>query len=1284
MPPRDKGRLHLPALACILWALCWHSSPITPRHKKHDPYLAFTNFFNHRRRNPDVIGRSQAPDDKGQDPSEGISSESRKLRAAVESIERDGEALRMSTPLLAGKSLLQTGIAGAIALVATASAASAAWFPILLPLSTSLFIVCTSASESAGMRAKARARWNMGEVATFAAEQECALARAEVKKAYLPYGVGLTAIFAAACTSLRLFNESAGDFLPEDKMNPPMLAADNFLLLVLAGGAIVAAIFTSTSYLDVRAALTLGPDEQEEDEADREGNEWEQLRLPAEAREAGFNEKLYAVVGTITLSLLAIFAVFQGSDLSSLAADPGKLQELLDESAVGISTLAAAQAALTYLIAETDFTDAEQRVAIKCKQAALSELFFAQAQGEASMLPVKTAAISSLSVASGFAIGLFRQLTLLIPWTAMLGTVQAIFKSKLVSVESRAAELESRIARRGPRNWTSNLNAVSTSLRELQRIQKESSSSSNEVRETLEKLPAGETYTFVAAGKEERREIHLLAAEFLMTSQSQTIDGERVVKVKNAGLKVTTSGDDISLENIKKEIMVELAEAGSSGFPDEWKPIVIPAGLVVVGVQGAPFVLASSVTKLLIPLVTGGLTLITVFQEKSGKEIVADSKNEAAILQRRQAEGETFLGLALLAAAAMPFLLAVVSTCTGFAYLGLSGYVWSWISFPMTLLSAFTVILTRQRQKQIRFYLEKAARAVNGEPPKAESKMSRLFFALSLLIAMILPVPLSGRLTAACAIFGAKVGLIQAECSKQLAVGEQYVAFADRAFARTDAWAQEASTSSRALPLGSAYALVNTLVATSLAASNIPFGTLFPVLGFGIVVRAIQKEAQARKAAAFVTEELQSLGGALVQAPAYTAGQSFGALKSSASKRRRDVQGDSLSLLKTVRKFFNWKALRKDSRRFLDYWAEKHPTERKVDLAEQTVKSVQADLDELRVTVKSTDNNLFIIGLAVAVLTTSAIVAPLILPIAVTQVVLPVAGTGLTIFVVQSEADARRRVAQSKFYAAGINEKSAAMEELQSLSQLYKARILSLVVISESNVILFKVLAKASSLWRFTSIAPVVLIVAQFIFAAQGLDRLSRVRQCTEKVQKLSLLPTSIVPPEVSESAPGSQRRWALLAMLPTLIVTFSPLGFTWQDKIFIAAELSALMNGFVLLAAERLSAQGEQTQAGWQRAYALADAFANRAEEQGALLPLASAATIAVAGVGTFFVELNPYSAAALTILQALTWVVASRKSVATKFESEAGLQVKPMLAVRKDDKGFPPGQQFKMQLLS
>lgn len=910
------------------------------------------------------------------------------------------------------------------------------------------------------------------------------------------------------------------------------------------------------------------------------------------------------------------------------------------------------------------------------------------------MLPVKTSAISALSIASGLATGLIRQFTLLIPWTAMLSTVQGIFKSKLVSVESRAAELESRIARRGPRNWSSNLNAVSTSLRELQRLQKGSSSKSNEVRETLKKLPAGKTYTFVAAEKEERREIHLLAAEFLMASQSQTIDGERVVKVKNTGLKVSeVSADDISFENIRNEITTELEEAGSAGLPDEWKPVVITAGLVVVGVQGAPLVLASSVTKLLIPLVTGGLTLITVFQEKVGKEIVADSKNEAAILQRRQAEGETFLGLATLAAASLPFLLALVSVCTGFAYLSLSGYVWTWINFPMTLLSAFVVILSRQRQKLIRFHLERAARAVNGEPPTAESTLSRLCFALSPLIAMMLPVPLVGRLTAACAIFSAEVGLIQAECSKQLAVGEQYVALADRVFARTDAWAQEASTSSRALPLGSAYALVNTLVATSLAASNIPFGTVFPILGFGIVIRAIQKEAQARKAAAFVTAELQSLGGELVQAPAYTAFQSYEAPKSSASKKRRGsfrrgAQEDSMSLLEAARRFFDWKALRNKSARtwrmFLDFWNEKHPTERKVDLAEQTVKSVQADLDELRVTVKSTDNNLFIVGSAVAVLTTSAIVAPLILPIAVTQVVLPVAGTGLTIFVVQSEADARRRVAQSKFYAAGINEKSAAMEELQSLTQLYKARIMSLVVISESNVILFKVLTKASSFWRLKSIAPVLLIVAQFIFAAQGLDRLSRMRQCAKQVQKLSSLPTNIVPPEVSEVAPSRQTRWALLALLPTLIVTCLPLGFTWRHKIFIAAELSALMNGFVLLAAERLSAQGEQTQAGWQRAYALADAFANRAEEQGALLPLASAATIAVAGVGTFFVELNPYSAAALTILQALTWVVASRKSVATKFESEAGLQVKPMHTIRKDDKSIMPGQRLKMQLLS
>ena len=59
-------------------------------------------------------------------------------------------------------------------------------------------------------------------------------------------------------------------------------------------------------------------------------------------------------------------------------------------------------------------------------------------------------------------------------------------------------------------------------------------------------------------------------------------------------------------------------------------------------------------------------------------------------------------------------------------------------------------------------------------------------------------------------------------------------------------------------------------------------------------------------------------------------------------------------------------------------------------------------------------------------------------------------------------------------------------------------------------------------------------------------------------------------------------------------------------------------------------------------------------------MLPFNSAVAIALAGLITFLTELNPVTAAALTTFQAMSWLIASRKGVATKFESLASLQVR------------------------
>ena len=174
--------------------------------------------------------------------------ENRKLRAAIDSIELDQEALRMSTPLLSIKTILATGSAAGLSALATLAAASPELFVWVPPLTTLIFLY-SSLSESSAARYRAKAKYNYGQSSRLAALAESSLAAAEARKVFFPFGVGLTAITAAACVSLRIFNEKIGDFLPEGESFSTLLAGDNVILILLALASAVGASLTSLTYV---------------------------------------------------------------------------------------------------------------------------------------------------------------------------------------------------------------------------------------------------------------------------------------------------------------------------------------------------------------------------------------------------------------------------------------------------------------------------------------------------------------------------------------------------------------------------------------------------------------------------------------------------------------------------------------------------------------------------------------------------------------------------------------------------------------------------------------------------------------------------------------------------------------------------------------------------------------------------------------------------------------------------------------------------------------------------
>ncbi|CAJ1449638.1 unnamed protein product [Effrenium voratum] len=967
------------------------------------------------------------------------------------------------------------------------------------------------------------------------------------------------------------------------------------------------------------------------------------------------------------------------------------LQQLLDDASVVISASAAAQAAVAFLLGERDFTDAEQRCAMQSKQAALAEMFCAQAQQEAAIIPVRSAFSAAARGGADLAIEFSKLAAAIFPWGAVGQAFQSILNARLVRVESDAAINEARIVKYGPK-LTRNRNAIDASLIEFGRLQKEVFPSDNEIRDKIAALKVGEVKDFKIRSKEGRREVHLIAAELGMVSRSYTSGNQRVVSVKNTGGALDSNEEQTSfVDMVEKEFVGTLQkEAETSlaeGIPKEWMPWVSTAAAATVSAQAAPAVLGADASQVVLPLVTGGIGLLTVWQERAGREQVAYAKKDAAVLQRRHAEAEALVGLAALSASALPTYVAVSAVASAFSCVGfLADFgVVAWAcELPTLLLSTLCLILGLERQEQVEKYVRGASRIIGGEPPKrARFRAQRLWLLLPWIV-MFLPETLVRRCCAANALIVAEIGFVIANCGRQLSFAEFYTARTRRVHSRTDAWAQIASACSRSLPLTSALALTNTLVATTLGAVNVSFGGLFPIFGLGVCIRAIQKAVESRESAIITSQEGRD---------AQTLGENFppypqlGRQEEMPTEDPRSLRAD----LKQLSKASFRSGVSRLSRGFLRLFEDTKPEQAFNQTSDQkVVRRVQADLEELRVTVRGNDPNWARVGSVVGILTAASVIAPFLLSELLTEVIVPLAGTTLTIFVVIAESEARSSVAQAKVHAAQINEQMSTMEELVSITSLWKAYLLGMVGVADCNAILGLVLKTP---WNVISLYPKLQAlqeVAQFALAfasiatcALAARRLLQVREWAASVKKIAadnfnedtlrgITQTSPVAVDTGGGhLPISKFQRCVVigaAVLPSILFMVLPLPGREElaEKVVGCTGAAALVVALLMLQAERASCKAERIQASCKRAASLCEAFANRAEQQGALLPFNSAAAIAVAGVITFLTELNPGTAAALTILQAMSWLIASRKGVATKFESRASLQVRSRFSMR------------------
>lgn len=1227
----------------------------------------------------------------------------RKLRFAIESVLRDQEELRISTPLASLVTVAATGSGIGVASLASASAGLPLFACVLLPALTSALFVYAAYAENRSTRSSGVARYNSSQAMALASQQETILAEADARKSLIAFGVGVTAIFAAACVGIKLWIETR-----EGKM--VFVGLEEELLAFCTLSAVIGTVVTSDTYVRMRTTLTLKADEKAKDFE----SEWEAKRLPPEAREPEQLERAFSALAALGVSFSPL------AFLATPSGEAGELLEYLATASVIISAVAGAISALVFLIAEAQFCDAERRISIQSKQAALAELFCAQATAEAAVNPVTTAASAMAFAGAAVLVEYSPWLAAILPWPGMLAAFRSFCSAQLCSAEARATRLEKTLSIQGM-NDGKKRDALSSSVRELQRLVSDvfqSGDFAGEVRGSLLALPIGSTKYFDFRGTERRRQVHLMANELGMSSQSVGPPDERVVSVTNTSgrLNEQQEVDDgllASLSEVAEDVKSEVVDLMKRGVPVESRLLLATTALGSLSSVAAASATSAAVGALVLPFATGSVALLTIWQETKGKTEVAIAKRSASDILRRLSEAEAQLGLAIIAMSAIPTYVATATFATASLCVVVSieaGSPLKWLSVPLLLASVLSCAGCFQRQRRIRRALSAAVEAIGMKKLPELPLGGGKWWLVPLIMGLALPLDLPRRLTVASAGLVVQIGLVQALTATQFAVTNFYIARGTKVCARVETWAQAAAFSSRALPFGSAAATVNTLLAIAISG---PLGVIFPILGLGICARSIQfvSEAQAdtleasREATSLqclaatappwiieISGQSESFGQPEQPPPPITAWESIaptvpapsirqpaGRVWQPGRTKQRSWAGynrrGSLGIWQTFRS-----AVVKTSLSLLKLFDAKGPEDKyEPNSAERAVKSVQADLDDLRISMRSSENNWLRTASVVGFSAFASIFAPYLLSGALTEGFLPVAGAALTLFAVNAENDARRCVAAAKVWSAQLAEVAGTMDELVCASKLYKARLLGMASISAAVAtcgILFHwpfLPSTGQPFLKWLRIAlQCALVVGQAIASAWCVEQMFCVSKWSKRALAVPELPVASPIGRFAEPAflnreggtklKGWKRSACYVATLPTLLLAVFPLHRHFATRVVGATAAGAAVVGFCVLLAERACSRAERAQASRVRAHALADAFSNEAEQQGALLPLTSAASIALSALVTFGTEVNPFAASILTLFQATAWIVASRKAVKTRFECAAALEVRPV----------------------
>lgn len=1213
--------------------------------------------------------------------------DSRRLRSGIESILRDQEALRDETPVATGGTLFSVFSAATLAFLGQTSWVAAAALPVI----ASAIFSYTSVAESSGTKSLGLGRCSFSQALAQSAEQERKLAVAEAPKALLPFGAGCTAIFAAACVTVKLFEE--------DPTNAGFLAA---LGRFFCGCAVLGAVATNDQALLVNSKLApqLRNPFEDDDDTD-EIREMEDREIEVKLQDRVLLAVLGVVVSLLPLALFEKAYTIEG------------LTEAADEIAVVVSASAAAVAALSFLVAEKNFADAERRVAAQSRQSALSELFFAQAQADSAILGANTAmSASSLGIAS-VAAEFSKTLASVSVWPAVASTFWSTVSAVTSRSEADAAYLEREAAKRAMAGVEANVDTIDAAVSEFKDLQRDFTQDdvTDDIRSQLKALDLGERREFRGLSRDQRRKVHLLAGELGMLLQSFTSAGSAGKKARN--VVVTNPPSQALLQprsTVESDIqkftddLGEEANAIQKTLQESGWQVASVAGVFVLGSLASPLLLSNvGGAELLLPLATGTVGLATAWQETAGKSAVAVAKRQTAFLLTKEARAETFLGRGHLAYAAFPTDVAIATLAT--IATGLSSVLnltqlWKSLAMLMVIPAYTACSVAMQRRRKVERFVAASMRCVDAAPiPPPKRFWKQRWWMIPAALAVSFPCDLYGRATIACAAFAAEIAIAMAESSMQLANATGSVARAGCVVATADAWSQLAQFSTRALPYRTALAVVSTLIATALVEYSLPVCALFPALGAAVFARSFDVNRQSQKASQQLAEDVRDMQvlrkvepwPLLRQVSDFSEPSRLPLLQTTGRK------GTGIGVL-SPRNLFQ-RAKRGLGR--LTLWEDTSPAEAyKPAASDQAVKSVQSDLNEIRSLTRYTRRGWFRTFSIVGVLSLACVLQPWLV-FSASEVVLPVAGALLTIFVAASESDARRAAAASKVRAADLKSVTSTMEEFLASGMQFRSFLLAFAGVTAASCVVSLVPIKP---WYLTSRTEWVevaqncwsfgLVAFHCAAAAASALPFQAVRMWTSKVQ--SEMPSSRSDIKLPPLRPGvvsegplpkgsrwrdlwSKSRWSLmlplLAALPGVLLGFFPSSRPFEHRAVASTAGSSFVVAGMLFLAERALFRAELLIASRRIAFALTDTLANEAEQQSALLPVATAATIAISGAVTFGVELNPFAASALALVQAVTWILASRKALQARYGSNAAIQA----ATVTENRMVRPGRPLK-----